>query len=121
MANEQFKDSGFELCWKEMDDPEHSIIDLYYSGSLGKKSLGIENLVDHLIKINKLSLFDVPEEFIGDGALGSRQRIQMEYTERDEEYFSHEMPDKMKWDYPLHFIDFKTAATALPIIRNRSI
>ena len=58
-----------------MDDPEHSIIDLYYSGSLGKKSLGIENLVDHLIKINKLSLFDVPEEFIGDGALGSRQRI----------------------------------------------
>ena len=120
MANEQFKDSGFELCWKEMDDPEHSIIDLYYSGSLGKKSLGIENLVDHLIKINKLSLFDVPEEFIGDGALGSRQRIQMEYTERDEEYFSHEMPDKMKWDYPLHFIDFETATAALPYHKGMS-
>ena len=114
VANEEFKDSGFELCWKEKDDPEHSIIDLYYAGSLGKKSLGIENLVDHLIEINRLSLDDIPEEFIGDGSRGQRQRIQLEFTERNQEYFSDNMTEDLKWDYPLHFIDFETATAALP-------
>jgi len=114
VANEEFKDSGFELCWKEKDDPEHSIIDLYYAGSLGKKSLGIENLVDHLIEINRLSLDDIPEEFIGDGSRGQRQRIQLEFTERKQEYFSDNMTEDLKWDYPLHFIDFETATAALP-------
>ena len=107
-------DSGFELCWKEKDDPEHSIIDLYYAGSLGKKSLGIENLVDHLIEVNRLSLDDIPEEFIGDGSRGQRQRIQLEFTERKQEYFSDDMTEDLKWDYPLHFIDFETATAALP-------
>lgn len=120
VANEQYEDSGFELCWKEKDDPEHSIIDLYYSGSLGKKSLGIENLVDHLIEANKLSLYDIPEEFIGQGPQGSRQRIQMKFTERNEEYFSEEMPAKLNWDYPLHFIDFETATAALPYHKGMS-
>ena len=114
VANEEFKDSGFELCWKEKDDPEHSIIDLYYAGSLGKKSLGIENLVDHLIEVNRLSLDDIPEEFIGDGSRGQRQRIQLEFTERKQEYFSDNMTEDLKWDYPLHFIDFETATAALP-------
>ena len=113
-ANEEFKDSGFELCWKEKDNPENSIIDLYYSGSLGNKSLGIENLIDHLIQENKLSLYDIPDEFIGSGTRGIRQRIQMEHTELKEEYFSDYMTEDLKWDYPLHFIDFETATAALP-------
>ena len=114
VANEEFKDSGVELCWKGKDDPEHSIIDLYYAGSLGKKSLGIENLVDHLIEANKLSMYDIPEEFIGDGSRGQRQRIQLEFTEREQEYFSDDMSEELQWTYPLHFIDFETATAALP-------
>lgn len=114
VANEQFPDSGFELCWKEKDDPEHSIIDLYYAGTLGNKKLGIENLVNHLIQENKLSIFDIPDEFIGDGSRGYRQRIQLEYTQKKEEYFSEDMPEELNWKYPLHFIDFETATAALP-------
>jgi hypothetical protein len=119
-ANEEFKDSGFELCWKDKDDPEHSIIDLYYAGSLGKKSLGIENLVDHLIEVNRLSLDDIPDEFISSGTRGIRQRIQMEYTELQEEYFSDRMSEDLEWDYPLHFIDFETATAALPYHKGMS-
>lgn len=114
VANEEFKDSGFELCWKEKDTPEHCINDLYYAGSLGKKILGIENLMDHLIDANKLSMHDIPEEFIGEGTRGQRQRIQLEFTERKQEYFSDNMTEDLKWDYPLHFIDFETATAALP-------
>ena len=114
VTNEEFKDSGFELCWKDKHVPEHSIIDLYYAGSIGKKSLGIENVVDHLIEINRLSLDDIPEEFIGDGPRGQRQRIQLEFTERKQEYFSDNMTEDLKWEYPLHFIDFETATAALP-------
>ena len=114
VANEEFMDSGFELCWKEKDTPKHGINDLYYAGSLGKKSLGIENLVDHLIEINRLSLDDIPEEFIGDGSRGQRQRIQLEFTEREQEYFSDDMTEELQWTYPLHFIDFETATAALP-------
>jgi hypothetical protein len=114
VANEEFKDSGFELCWKEKDNPEHSIIDLYYSGLLGNKRLGIENLVDHLIEVNRLSIEDIPEEFIGDGSRGQRQRIQLDFTKRNEEYFSENMSEDLKWVYPLHFIDFETATAALP-------
>ena len=120
VANEEFKDSGFDLCWKDKDDPEHSINDLYYSGSLGKKSLGIENLVDHLIEANKLSLYDIPDEFIGDGSRGQRQRIQLEFTQSEEEYFSEDMTEALKWTYPLHFIDFETATAALPYHKGMS-
>ena len=69
--------------------------------------------MDHLIEINRLSLDDIPEEFIGDGSRGQRQRIQLEFTERNQEYFSDNMTEDLKWDYPLHFIDFETA-TAVP-------
>ncbi|MDG1720919.1 MAG: DUF2779 domain-containing protein, partial [Bacteroidia bacterium] len=114
VANEEFKDSGFELCWKDKDTPKHGINDLYYSGSLSKKSQGIENLVDHLIEVNELSMYDIPEEFICDGTRGQRQRIQLEFTEREQEYFSDDMTEELQWTYPLHFIDFETATAALP-------
>jgi hypothetical protein len=108
-TNEVNTISGFDVCWQGSTIPEHHVKDLYYSGSLGNNKL-----VNQMIAENKLSMFDVPEEEIK-GKRGQRQKIQLDFTQTQQEWISSGMKDELlKWEYPLHFIDFETATAALP-------
>jgi len=103
--------SGQELCWKYMPKEEHPVSELYHIGSLG----GYKNpLVNELIEAEKVSLFDIPLDQLS-GKRGARQLIQIEYTRKNQEWFSEALPSILNaWEYPLHFIDFETTASALP-------
>lgn len=103
--------SGFHECWKELALVTPHIFDLYHIGSLKVKNVFVMN---ELISQGKVSLYDVPEELIK-GKRGERQAIQIKYSKLGKEWINpafHKVLETFK--YPLHFIDFETATSALP-------
>ncbi|MCO6432187.1 MAG: DUF2779 domain-containing protein [Deltaproteobacteria bacterium] len=103
--------SGFHECWGEMAAVTPSIFDLYFGGALKKDG---KYLFDELIAERKVSLYDIPESAIK-GKRGERQRIQIDYSRSGREWVSAGFESVMQsFEYPLHFIDFETATSAIP-------
>lgn len=115
LKDENHDKSGFDICWAGKTIPENPVYDLCYAGVIGgwKKPV-----VNHLIQLNKLSMFDVPLDILS-GARGKRQLIQIQNTANNNEWFADELKLVMKnISYPVHFIDFETAIHALPMHQN---
>lgn len=103
--------SGFHECWKELALVKPHIFDLYHIGSLKVKQVPV---VNDLISQGKVSLYDVPAEVIK-GKRGERQSIQIEYSKLGKEWINPNFSAQLRtFKYPLHFIDFETATSALP-------
>ena len=107
----EYKDSGKKECWKNKAIVQPAIDDLFYIGVLG----GTKNpIANQLIESNKLSLYDIPLEELK-GKRGIRQLLQIQHTQSNSEWISSDLRNEIKsWNYPLHFIDFETAISALP-------
>ena len=109
---------GFRECWGELADVKHHIFDFYHGTRLNN---GNKSIVRHLIENNQASMFDVPLEALEDNFHGKRQRIQLHYTARNQEWLSPEIiPLLANCPYPLHFIDFETARLAVPPLKGLS-
>ena len=103
--------SGYHQCWKELAEVKPHIFELYHGGSLKEKG---RFLVDLLLSEGKASLFDIPLEAIK-GKRGARQSIQIEYTRKNKEWINPAFKSQLLgFKYPLHFIDFETATSAVP-------
>ena len=106
---------GYDECWKGFTKVKDHIFDLSYGGLL--KTDG-ELLLDKLIDQKQISLFDIPREALT-GKRGVRQLVQIECTDKNEEWIDPELKKFIKdVKYPLHFIDFETTRTALPFHAN---
>jgi hypothetical protein len=80
-------------------------------------------LVDWMVRQQKASLFDIPEDCLvkADGSIGTnaeRQRRQIEFTRRGDVFLSTDLRGKIEALIPpLNFIDFETSRLALPYHR----
>ncbi|MBM3442843.1 MAG: DUF2779 domain-containing protein [Bacteroidetes bacterium] len=110
--------NGFGECWGEMATTNPHIFDLYYGGALGSAANGF--YLDELIAEGKSSLFDIDKERLKNakgfyGSRGERQLIQLEYTEKGEEWKSEELKNMSgKFSYPIFCVDFETYLGAIP-------
>lgn len=103
---------GFRECWGPLADEDPHLFDLYYGSQLKEDG---KFVWDALIEQGKVSLFDIPEDALH-GVRGERQRIQIEYSRRGEEWVAPELKDFISTvRYPLHFIDFETCRMAVPM------
>ena len=108
---------GFRECWGKLADIKPHLLDLYHVSDIGGRGGPIAN---GLIHEGKVSLFDMPKARLvkAKGEVGERNKrqiIQIDYTKKDVEWMSPELPDILRaLRYPLHFIDFETAAIAVP-------
>ena len=116
--------SGFRECWKEAlgwsdaDFTGGTVLDLY---SCRQKQNLIDQGVFKLSQVQKDDLGDFDEE-PGPNGMSIKQRQWMQVaglheTDRDQGYYLDAtlVRNAMSgWRFPLHFIDFETAAVALP-------
>jgi hypothetical protein len=101
--------SGFRECWGQHADADPHIFDLYYGTQIDGG-----RLYDTLIAQGQTSLFHVPTALLS-GERGKRQLIQINGSKDRKEWFSDELPEKMRGvTYPLYFIDFETSRLAIP-------
>jgi hypothetical protein len=107
----EFKE-GFKECWGELAEVQPHIFDLYQMGRVASNG---EPIVNQLIRHGKVSLYDVPLEELTDATYSDRQLVQIEYTQKNREWHSPQLPRLLaKFAYPLHFIDFETARLLIP-------
>jgi hypothetical protein len=103
--------NGFAECWGKLAKPEPHILDLYRVDLLGGKN---NDLVAELAASGKAALSVVSEDMTK-GETGVRQRLQLQYTAKGEEYIAPELPALLRGhQYPLHFIDFEGSRLAVP-------
>ncbi|WP_332445697.1 DUF2779 domain-containing protein [Dehalococcoides mccartyi] len=90
-----------EECWALL--PEHHVMTLYYGKKLGEE----------LLEQGILNIGDIPEEV----ALNGKQKIQKECVVCGQPHVNaKEIQTFLSGlEYPLHFMDFETFATAIPI------
>lgn len=106
--------NGFRECWSEMPEPEFHIRDVYHLGTI--KASG-QKAADAMISAQLLDMRDLPPSAFT-GKRGARRRIQVEHTLRGTEWKSPDLAEEISgWSYPLHFVDFETTTTALPLHR----
>jgi len=111
-ASDRDDRDGFRQCWGDLADVEHHVLELYQMGRIGSHE---EPLVNELILQGKASMFDVPLEALDDYTYSYRQLIQIEYTQKNKEWISEQLPTIIKQvEYPIHFIDFETSRMAIP-------
>jgi len=109
-ASDRDDRDGFRQCWGDLADVEHHVLELYQMGRIGSHE---EPLVNELILQGKASMFDVPLEALDDYTYSYRQLIQIEYTQKNKEWISEQLPTIIKQvEYPIHFIDFETSRMA---------
>ncbi len=107
----EFKE-GFKECWGELAEVQPHIFDLFQMGRVVSDG---EPLVNQLIRQGKVSLYDMPLEQLTDTTYSDRQLVQIEYTKKNREWYSPQLPRLLeKFRYPLHFIDFETARLLIP-------
>ncbi|MEE3715920.1 DUF2779 domain-containing protein [Tumidithrix elongata RA019] len=111
-VSEGSKKDGFKECWGELAEVEPHIFDLYHMGRVGGHETPV---VNELIQMGKVNMYDIPLDQLDDTFFSFRQLIQLEYTKTNREWMSEQLPSIMaKCSYPLHFIDFETSRMALP-------
>jgi hypothetical protein len=60
-------------------------------------------------------MFDVPLEELNDYTYSFRQLVQIEYTQKNQEWVSEHLPKVMRqMAYPIHFIDFESSRMLIP-------
>jgi hypothetical protein len=102
--------SGFEICWADMANTKPHILELGRLGNFNRNGQ-----VDELISHGKSSLHDVPAGLV-EGQFNNRSFYQVtRQKETLELEFIPEVVEKLQ--YPLHFIDFETAQSAVPFYR----
>lgn len=111
-ASAQDPRDGFKECWGDLAEVEHHVLELYQMGRIGGNETP---LVNEMIEQKQVSMFDVPLEELNDETYSERQLIQIEYTQKNKEWISDELPSFLqKVEYPIHFIDFETSRMAIP-------
>jgi len=116
-AVEPGQPDGFRECWKSLANVKPHLLDLYQIGTVGGRGGPV---AEELIRQGKVNLADIPRGSLvkADGAVGEinrRQLIQIDHTRDNSEWISDQLPDILRtFRYPLHFIDFETAALAIP-------
>ena len=90
-----------EECWAHL--PEHHVMTLYYGKKLGEELLG-QGILD---------IGNIPEEVV----LNGKQQIQKKCVVWGEPHINEKEIQRFLsgLEYPLHFMDFETFATAIPI------
>ena len=90
-----------EECWAHL--PEHHVMTLYYGKKLGEELLG-QGIFD---------IGNIPEEVV----LNGKQQIQKECVVCGQPHINVKEIQMFLsgLEYPLHFVDFETFATAIPI------
>jgi len=110
VTNETFNQSGFDECWKDMPKPVFHIKNLTRIAAQSKSVKAMDELI-----AKKLVDFDAIKDLLADGAGDRRRKIQIEFSEKGEEFIDPQLNRELKgFDYPLHFIDFETSRVALP-------
>jgi hypothetical protein len=117
-VGEEIEKSGFKECWGPLAEPKPHMLELFSVGSC--RALDRSALVDWMVRQQKASLLDIPEECLvkADGTMGpnaERQRRQIEYTKRGEVFVSTDLRGQIEALYePMYFIDFETSRLSLP-------
>jgi hypothetical protein len=112
---------GFAECWGALATPRPHMLELFSIGTC--KAADKTGLVDWMVRQQKASLFDIPEECLvkADGSIGpnaERQRRQIEFTRTGSVFLSTDLRGKIeRLQGPLNFIDFETSRLALPYHR----
>ncbi len=117
--------SGFEECWKEVlgwnaDDFEESLI--FEVGRLHYKTKA-KLLEEHRVKIKQMKNSDINLKSSDSTGLSQseRQLLQIQKVQDNDGIFwidKENLKNEIKsWTYPLHFIDFETAMSAIPFNR----
>jgi hypothetical protein len=120
-VGEDIEQSGFKECWGALAEPKPHMLELFSIGTC--KAVDRSSLVDWMIRQQKASLLDIPEECLvkADGTMGpnaERQRRQIEYTRRGEVFVSTNLRGQIEaLREPMYFIDFETSRLALPYHR----
>jgi len=113
------KKNGFAECWGALATVEPSILDLYHVSRLK----GDEGpLADRMLAEGLAGLLDIPADVVdalpAGGNIAQRQWIQLEHTKRDEPFIGAGLRDALEGArYPLYFLDFEAARTAVPFHR----
>jgi Domain of unknown function(DUF2779) len=103
--------NGFRDCWGKLAEPDPHILDLYRIDLVGGKN---SDIVRQLAAKGKARLADVPETLLS-GATADRQRLQLEYAAKSQEFIDPELPSLLsRHAHPLHFIDFEASRLAIP-------
>ncbi len=111
-ASDRDSRDGFRECWGDLADVENHVLDLYQMGRIGGNETP---LVNALIQQKQVSMFHVPLEELNDYTYSYRQLIQIEYTQKNKEWISENLPNIIQQvEYPIHFIDFETSRMAVP-------
>lgn len=112
LPTNQDLNNGFRECWGKLAEVEPHILDLYQMGRIGGHDTP---LVNELINQGQVSLYDLPKAALTDQAFLHRQLVQIEHTQKQQEWFSPHLKSVLsKYEYPLHFIDFETSRFCLP-------
>ena len=105
--------NGFRECWGALADVTPSVLELHQVGRL--KDADKRSLVEGMLAVGRASLFDIPDEALGDGKLAARQRLQVQHTASGTAHYDERLDVALaRVRYPLHFIDFETARLAIP-------
>ena len=105
---EALEQNGFRDCWGQLADPSPHLLDLYQVGRLGAERL------TEMITQGKTGLTDISPDCF-QGKIGERQSIQFNWTLKNEEFISPELPRLLAaCKYPLHFLDFEASRISVP-------
>lgn len=108
ITDDNFSESGFKQCWKELADIKPHLFELSQLGNFNRSK---EKHIDNLINQKKVSLSDVPLEIVQD-KYNNRPFYQVTKTE---EFLLPGFLEEVKQiEYPLFFIDFETSQMAIP-------
>jgi hypothetical protein len=107
---------GFRECWGALADASPHVLELLNIGQL--RGPTEQDLVQELAANGQSSLADALPYVLGrkrQGASAQRQRRQIETAQSGLPWFGPELRPALEGaTYPLHFIDFETAAPAIP-------
>ena len=124
VVDETHPQSGFEECWQDLaeakDKKGKSVAHILELGQLGNINRFKGDGINQLISQGKVSLNDVPVEFLytakGGPAYNGRPLYQI--TEKEEFLLKGFGEEIAGIQYPLHFLDFETSQMAIPYHAN---
>jgi hypothetical protein len=101
---------GFRECWGKLADPSPHLLDFYRVDVLGLKG----QVAASMIAQGQCGVRDISKNDLR-GKVGERQAIQLEWTLKNREFVSPELPKILEaCKYPFHFIDFEASRMAVP-------
>jgi hypothetical protein len=113
--------NGFAECWGELAEPRPHLLELYSVGTA--KAPNGSRMIPWMLDRHSASLLEAPVDGLvqkdhNPGGTASRQRRQIEYTQRGVPYVGPDLRRKIEvLSGPVHFIDFETSRLALPYHR----